>query len=99
MLSSALLLAACGIAPALANPIAASEPQVNEASAVDKRATCTFSGASGAASVASGKKSCSSIVLSSLVVPAGTTLDLTGLNAGTHVRDPITIVPNFNILT
>lgn len=54
---------------------------------LDERAasTCTFTGASGATAVASAKSSCSTITLDSLVVPAGTTLDLTKLNKGTHV--------------
>lgn len=47
--------------------------------------SCTFSGSSGAAAVAKGKGSCSTITLSSLVVPAGKTLDLTGLKSGTKV--------------
>jgi hypothetical protein len=49
--------------------------------ALEERAatTCSFSGASGATAVASAKKSCATITLDSLVVPAGTTLDLTKL--------------------
>lgn len=41
--------------------------------------SCSFSGASGASAVASAKSSCPTITLDSLVVPAGTTLDLTKL--------------------
>jgi galacturan 1,4-alpha-galacturonidase len=46
------------------------------------RASCTFTDA---ASAIKGKTSCSSITLSGITVPAGTTLDLTGLNSGTTV--------------
>lgn len=53
---------------------------------LQERATCTFSGKTGAADVAKNKKSCSTITLSNVEVPAGTTLDLTGLNDGTKVR-------------
>jgi hypothetical protein len=41
--------------------------------------SCTLSGASGASAVASAKASCPTLTLDSLVVPAGTTLDLTKL--------------------
>lgn len=44
--------------------------------------TCTFTDA---ASVASSKTSCSTIILNNIAVPAGTTLDLTKLNSGTQV--------------
>ncbi|GAC94030.1 endopolygalacturonase [Pseudozyma hubeiensis SY62] len=45
-------------------------------------ASCTFTDA---ASAKSGKGSCSTITLSNIKVPAGQTLDLTGLNSGTKV--------------
>jgi polygalacturonase len=45
-------------------------------------ASCTFTSA---ADAISGKKSCTNIVLNGITVPAGTTLDLTGLTKGTHV--------------
>lgn len=48
-------------------------------------ASCTFSGSSGAASASKSKKSCSTIVLSDVAVPSGTTLDLTDLEDGTSV--------------
>jgi polygalacturonase len=51
----------------------------------ERATTCSFSGASGATAVASAKSSCPTITLDSLVVPAGTTLDLTKLAKGTHV--------------
>ncbi|QSZ32981.1 hypothetical protein DSL72_002565 [Monilinia vaccinii-corymbosi] len=53
--------------------------------ATEKRGICTFSGATGAAQVAKQKASCATIYLDSLSVPAGTTLDLTGLAKGTNV--------------
>ncbi|KAJ5133681.1 hypothetical protein N7448_001295 [Penicillium atrosanguineum] len=61
-------------------------PAATRASEIEQRSsTCTFSGAKGAASAIKSKTSCSTIVLSSVAVPAGTTLDLTGLNKGTTV--------------
>lgn len=51
---------------------------------LEKRATCTFTSA---ASAIASKKACSTIVLSNIAVPAGTTLDMTGLADGTHVRN------------
>ncbi|KAF2449798.1 glycoside hydrolase family 28 protein [Karstenula rhodostoma CBS 690.94] len=51
----------------------------------DRAASCTFSGASGAANAAKSKTSCSTITLNNVAVPAGTTLDLTKLNSGTTV--------------
>ncbi|OKL55575.1 Polygalacturonase [Talaromyces atroroseus] len=52
---------------------------------MESRASCAFSGPTGAASVLKTKTQCSTIVLSNVAVPAGTTLDLTGLNEGTNV--------------
>ncbi|KAF1842973.1 glycoside hydrolase family 28 protein [Cucurbitaria berberidis CBS 394.84] len=49
---------------------------------LDARAGCTFTDA---ASAIKGKAACSAIILKGIVVPAGTTLDLTGLKAGTSV--------------
>ncbi|KAK6087011.1 endopolygalacturonase 1 [Seiridium cupressi] len=49
---------------------------------LDERASCTFTDA---ASAIKGKASCTSIVLSGITVPAGTTLDMTGLKTGTTV--------------
>lgn len=51
----------------------------------DRASSCTFSGSTGAADVAKNKASCTNIVLNNVAVPAGTTLDLTKLNAGTTV--------------
>lgn len=52
--------------------------------ALEARAGCTFTDA---ASAIKGKASCSTIILNNIAVPAGTTLDLTKLKDGTHVRD------------
>ncbi|SPJ72651.1 probable PGU1 - Endo-polygalacturonase [Fusarium torulosum] len=49
---------------------------------LEPRASCTFTDA---ASAIKNKASCSTIILNNIVVPAGTTLDLTKLNDGTHV--------------
>lgn len=54
--------------------------------ALAKRATsCTFSGSSGASLASKSQKSCSTIVLSSVAVPSGTTLDLSDLPEDTTV--------------
>ncbi|OAQ80649.1 glycoside hydrolase family 28 [Purpureocillium lilacinum] len=51
-------------------------------SSIAPRGTCTFTDA---ASAIKQKASCSTITLKNIAVPAGTTLDLTGLKDGTHV--------------
>lgn len=51
-------------------------------SGLDARASCTFTDA---ATAIKNKGACSNIVLNSMTVPAGTTLDLTGLKSGTTV--------------
>ncbi|KAJ5509697.1 hypothetical protein N7527_011840 [Penicillium freii] len=66
------------------NAAPAAEPVLGT-SLLATRATCTFSGASGAAEAIKSKTSCSTITLSNVEVPAGTTLDLTGLKTGTTV--------------
>ena len=54
-----------------------------KASSTTKAASsCTFTNA---ASAIASKKACTSIVIDAISVPAGTTLDLTGLNTGTSV--------------
>jgi len=55
------------------------------AAPAEKRDACTFSGASGAAAAMKAQSSCATMTLSSLAVPAGTTLDLSKLAAGTTV--------------
>ncbi|KAH8662603.1 glycoside hydrolase [Xylariales sp. PMI_506] len=86
----ALLLAAPHhyvLVQALAGPAPAPTPAPNFEDAVAKRATatCTFSGSSGYASASASKASCSTIILNSLTVPGGTTLNLEKLNDGTTV--------------
>ncbi|KAF4831935.1 Endopolygalacturonase 1 [Colletotrichum tropicale] len=71
MVSSLLVLGALASA-AIASPV----PEVQA------RASCTFTDA---ASAIKGKASCTSIVLNGIAVPAGTTLDMTGLKSGTTV--------------
>jgi galacturan 1,4-alpha-galacturonidase len=71
MVSAALILSLGALAAA--NPLPA---------LLGDRASCTFTDA---ASAIKNKKSCSTITLKDITVPAGTTLDLTGLKDGTHV--------------
>lgn len=54
-------------------------------SSLESRATCTFTGSTGAADALKNKASCTTITLNNVAVPAGTTLDLTGLKTGTNV--------------
>ncbi|KAJ5397143.1 hypothetical protein N7509_005256 [Penicillium cosmopolitanum] len=78
------LVALLGAASVQAAP--ASDIVPTTASALERRASsCTFTGSKGAASAIKAKKSCSTITLNNVAVPAGTTLDLTGLNKGTKV--------------
>ncbi|KAJ5730323.1 Endopolygalacturonase [Penicillium malachiteum] len=73
-------LAACVVA----SPVA--EPAITEAPKLAKRATsCTFSGSSGAASASASQKSCSTIILSGIAVPSGTTLELTDMEEDTTI--------------
>lgn len=48
----------------------------------DRATSCTFTDA---ASATASKTTCATIVLSNIAVPAGKTLDLTGLKSGTDV--------------
>ncbi|KUJ08893.1 polygalacturonase E precursor [Mollisia scopiformis] len=71
---------------AITSVFAAPAPAPTAAPDLAKRATtCTFSGSAGASSASKSKTSCSTIILSALAVPSGTTLDLTDLNEGTTV--------------
>lgn len=77
---AALLLAASVEASPFPAPTAAPSPrEVNEALQerdLEKRAaTCTFSGSLGYSSASKSKASCSTIILDTLTVPAGKTLD------------------------
>ncbi|OJZ80658.1 glycoside hydrolase family 28 protein [Aspergillus luchuensis CBS 106.47] len=77
------LWAALVSASPVADPLVTPPPKLDD---LAKRATsCTFSGSEGASSASKSKTSCSTIVLSDVAVPSGTTLDLTDLNDGTHV--------------
>ncbi|KIV98930.1 uncharacterized protein PV09_09316 [Verruconis gallopava] len=72
------LLAGVAAAPA-ADPAVTSAP---DAGLIEKRATsCTFTAASQASASA---KSCATVVLSNIAVPAGETLDLSGAADNTH---------------
>lgn len=82
-LFGSLLVATLAVA-VIASPVA--EPAITEAPSLAKRATsCTFSGSSGAASASKSQSSCSTIILSSVAVPSGTTLDLSSLPDDTTV--------------
>jgi len=75
-----VLSTASVLVSAVPTPTAA--PDINNAVALEKRASCTFTAASAASK---SKTSCATIVLDGIAVPSGVTLDLTGLTAGTHV--------------
>ncbi|GFG08384.1 probable endopolygalacturonase NFIA_008150 [Aspergillus udagawae] len=81
LIGSLVLLASA--AEVIASPVA--EPVIAPSKTLEKRASCTFSGATGAASAMAAQKTCSTIVLSNVAVPAGTTLDLSDLADGTTV--------------
>jgi polygalacturonase len=66
-----------------ANPLPTPAPDLRNAAALYKRASCTFTAASAASK---SKKDCATIVLDGITVPSGVTLDLTDLESGTHVR-------------
>jgi polygalacturonase len=73
----------------LAASAAVPAPQVTPApriGTVAKRAaSCTFSGATGAAEASKSASSCATMVLNNVAVPSGTALDLSGLADGTTV--------------
>lgn len=78
-----LVLAALAAGVA-ASPVA--EPAITEAPSLAKRATsCTFSGSAGASKASVSQKDCSTIILSAVAVPSGTTLDLSDLEDDTTV--------------
>ncbi|OCK84102.1 glycoside hydrolase family 28 protein [Lepidopterella palustris CBS 459.81] len=80
VLLSTLLL---GTGVTLVSALPAANPGPTPAAKLEDRATsCTFTNA---ASASKSKTSCSTIVLSNIAVPSGTTLDMTGLNSGTTV--------------
>ena len=88
VLTMVLFLQALGLALSVAsvlvsaNPLPTAAPDLKNAAALQKRATCTFTAASAASA---SKKSCATIVLDGITVPSGVTLDLTDLTYGTHV--------------
>lgn len=78
----------------LANPIAAPAPtpapQLANAVALNKRqagTACTFSGSNGYSLASVSKNACATIVLDSLTVPSGVTLNLEKLNDDSTVSD------------
>ncbi|KUI56213.1 hypothetical protein VP1G_03614 [Cytospora mali] len=90
--STALVLAALATS-VLASPAPAAAPAptpapspADVARAIEERAaTCKFTGSLGYSSASKSKASCSTIILDSLTVPGGVTLDMTGLEDGTVV--------------
>jgi len=73
--STLLFFISAGVARAAAVPVAAGELN-------NRAASCTFTDA---ASATKAKTSCPTLTLNNVAVPAGKTLDLTGLPKGTHV--------------
>lgn len=84
MVASKLNLAFAALA---ASAIAAPAPSPVEApnAVIAKRATCTFTGSTGAAAAQASAKACTTMVLNNIAVPAGKTFDLSGLADGTTV--------------
>jgi polygalacturonase len=93
MLQLSYLLALGALSSVLAAPAAVPAPHPTPAAQLNKRASCTFSGSTGASLVSKSKASCATIVISAVAVPSGVTLDLTDLTSGTHVRK---ILPSSN---
>ena len=87
MISSRPILLLAIAAGTLASPVP--EPEITAAPSpaeLHKRATsCTFSGSNGASLASVSQKSCSTIVLSSVAVPSGVTLNLSDLEDDTAV--------------
>ncbi|TID21016.1 endopolygalacturonase C [Venturia nashicola] len=83
------LISAFAVAHVLANPAPApapaAAPDLGNAAIQRSNISCTFSGTDGWALAHVSKTACSTIVLSSLTVPGGKTLNLDGLNKGTTV--------------
>lgn len=71
-------------------PAVSAEVQPREPS----NSSCTFTGTDGHSKASEAKSTCSTIILDSLQVPGGVTLDLEDLNDGTtvcHFEDPSTV--------
>ncbi len=82
------LLVAFAACAAVASPVAVAGPEVTSPPSLEKRATsCTFTGSAGAASASKSQTACSTIVLSGITVPSGTTLDLSDLPDDTTVTE------------
>lgn len=87
--SSALVIAlaaftsASPVAEAVPAPLVTDSPSPVLAK---RQTSCTFSGSDGYASASASQADCATIVLSSLTVPSGTTLDLSDLEDDTHVN-------------
>lgn len=79
-----VVLASPLAAPAPA-PTVAPSPREVERAIQARAATCTFSGSLGYSSASVSKSSCSTIILDTLTVPAGVTLDMTDLPDDTVV--------------
>ncbi|KAF2635781.1 glycoside hydrolase [Massarina eburnea CBS 473.64] len=79
---SALLLGAGALVAAAPAPAPTAAPKLEDRSTKTSSGSCTFTDASAASK---SKTSCSTIVLSDIAVPSGTTLDMTKLNDGTTV--------------
>ncbi|KAH8647375.1 BcPG4, endopolygalacturonase 4 [Xylariales sp. PMI_506] len=82
-------MALAAVAPILASPApaptAAPSPREVERAIEKRTATCKFTGSAGYSSASKSKASCSTIILDSLTVPAGVTLDMTDLPDSTVV--------------
>lgn len=92
---SLTLLGLSALAGVIAGPVPMPmpTPAPDLTKAIAKRATtCTFSGSNGASLASVSKTSCSTIILSAIAVPSGVTLDLTGLNSGTHVSFQMSVI-------
>jgi polygalacturonase len=85
--TSTLLVAFVACA-AVASPVVVPGPEITPPPnpLLAKRATsCTFTGSSGAASASKSQALCSTLVLSGITVPSGTTFDLSDLPDDTTV--------------
>lgn len=82
---SSLIFGLSALTSVLASPVAIAAPAPTPAAVLEKRASCTFSGSTGASLASKSKASCATIVISAVVVPSGVTLDLTDLTEDTHV--------------
>lgn len=85
--AAAALAGASAVLASPAQPMTTPAPSPGEVErAIEERAaTCKFTGTAGYSSASKSKASCSTIILDGLTVPAGKTLDMTGLEDGTVV--------------